>query len=175
MIEEKQLRQRILEAREAGHTLAICGGNTKSFYGREVIGKPLDLSRYAGITHYDPTELVLTAKAGTLMKEIEECLNDHNQMLGFEPPWFGDAATLGGTIASGLAGPCRPFRGSVRDFVLGIKLLSGEGEIMRFGGRVMKNVAGFDVSRLMVGALGVLGVILEVSVKVLPKPEKEMV
>ncbi len=154
--------------------LAITGGNTKFFYGRETIGQPLGLSAYRGIVAYEPTELVITARAGTPLIEIEKALQQQGQMLGFEPPKFGPQATLGGAIACGLSGPRRPYAGAARDFVLGVKCLNGRGEILKFGGQVMKNVAGFDISRLMVGALGTLGVILEVSLKVLPKPEVEL-
>ena len=123
---------------------------------------------------YEPTELVVTARAGTPLAEIEAALSEKGQMLGFEPPYFGEAATLGGTIACGFSGPRRPYAGSARDFVLGTKIINGKGEILKFGGEVMKNVAGYDVSRLMAGALGTLGVLLEISLKVLPKPAKEL-
>ena len=125
---------------------------------------------HRGIVEYDPRELVLTARSGTTLQEIEAALAEANQMLAFEPPHFGDSATLGGTIACGLSGPRRPYSGSARDFVLGCQLLNGRGEILRFGGQVMKNVAGYDVSRLMAGAYGTLGILLEISLKVLPRP-----
>jgi glycolate oxidase FAD binding subunit len=130
----------------------------------------LDVSTHRGIVEYDPRELVLTARSGTTLQEIETTLAEAGQMLAFEPPHFGHAATLGGTIACALSGPRRPYSGSARDFVLGCKLLNGRGEILRFGGQVMKNVAGYDVSRLMVGAYGTLGILLEISLKVLPCP-----
>ena len=171
---EQQLQQQVEEANETAQPLSIQGGGSKSFYGRELSGKPLHTSIHSGIVDYSPTELVLTAKAGTPLKEIQDLLSENGQMLGFEPPSFTNSATLGGVIATGLAGPIRPFSGSVRDFVLGMKLITGKGEIMRFGGQVIKNVAGFDISRLMVGALGVLGVILEVSLKVIPRPAKQV-
>ena len=132
--------------------------------------KTIDLSTHRGIVEYDPRELVLTARSGTTLQEIETTLTEANQMLAFEPPHFGASATLGGTIACGLSGPRRPYGGSARDFVLGCKLLNGRGEIMRFGGQVIKNVAGYDVSRLMTGAHGTLGILLEISLKVLPRP-----
>ena len=174
MDSEQRLREQVQEAAANKRPLAICGGRSKSFYGREEVGAPLSVCEHAGIVNYDPSELVMTAKAGTPLKEILARLDQENQMLGFEPPLFADSATLGGTVAAGLAGPRRPFSGAVRDFVLGVKLLTGQGEIMRFGGQVIKNVAGFDVSRLMVGAMGSLGVILEVSLKVLPKPSQQV-
>ncbi|MFQ5938340.1 MAG: glycolate oxidase subunit GlcE, partial [Acidiferrobacterales bacterium] len=127
-----------------------------------------------GIVSYEPTELVLTARAGTPLKEVEATLDDGGQMLAFEPPHFGDGATLGGAIASGLSGPSRPYVGAVRDFVLGAVCVNGRGERLSFGGQVMKNVAGYDVSRLMAGAMGTLGVLLEISLKVLPRPASEL-
>lgn len=153
--------------------LRIVGGNSKRFYGRATTGTPLSVAGHRGTVHYEPSELILTARAGTPLAEIEATLAAHNQMLPFEPPHFGPTATLGGTIACGISGPRRPYTGAVRDFVLGVKLINGRGEIVRFGGEVMKNVAGFDIQRLMVGALGTLGLLLEVSLKVLPKPQHE--
>ena len=130
----------------------------------------MELSHHRGIVDYDPQELVLTARSGTPLAEIESLLEERGQKLPFEPPHFGPGATLGGTIACGLAGPARASAGATRDFVLGVRMLNGVGEVLRFGGHVMKNVAGYDVARLMVGALGTLGVLLEVSLKVLPRP-----
>jgi glycolate oxidase FAD binding subunit len=141
--------------------------------GRTPQGEQLELDGHRGIINYEPTELVITARTGTRLAEIEQTLAEHNQMLAFEPPYFDENATLGGTIACNLSGPNRPYAGAARDFVLGIKLLNGKAEIMSFGGEVMKNVAGYDVSRLMAGAMGTLGIMLEVSLKVLPKPEQE--
>lgn len=152
--------------------LRLIGGGSKDFYGCLPQGEPLYLSGHRGIIDYAPEELVVTVRAGTPLAELEQALASQGQMLPFEPPHFGPA-TVGGAVASGLSGPRRPFVGAVRDFVLGTKLLTGRGEVLSFGGRVMKNVAGFDVSRLMAGSLGTLGVILEVSLKVLPKPERE--
>ncbi len=168
-----QLQDAVRAAMEKRTALHIRGGGTKDFYGRRTNGQALDVSRHRGILVHEPTELVITARAGTPLSEIEAALAEKNQMLGFEPPAFGPSTTLGGAIACGLSGPRRPWAGSARDFVLGAKILNGNGEILRFGGQVMKNVAGFDVSRLMVGALGTLGVLLEVSLKVLPRPEAE--
>ena len=167
------LREQVLAALAGGAPLSIVGGGSKTFYGRKQRGEALNVSAHSGIVGYEPTELVLSARAGTPLTVIEAALAEQGQMLAFEPPHFGPSATLGGTVACGLSGPRRPYAGSVRDFVLGIKLLNGKGEILSFGGKVMKNVAGFDLSRLMVGSLGTLGVILEVSLKVLPRPESE--
>jgi glycolate oxidase FAD binding subunit len=125
------------------------------------------------VVDYQPKELVLTARAGTPLADIEMLLSEQGQMLAFEPPHFSGNATLGGSIASGLSGPRRPYAGAARDFVLGVRIIDGSGQPLRFGGQVIKNVAGYDVSRLMVGALGTLGLITEVSLKVLPKPATE--
>ena len=148
--------------------LRIVGGDTKRFYGRPVAGETLALAGHHGVLRYDPAELVITARGGTLLAEIEALLARHGQRLPFEPPSFGSLATLGGTVAAGLAGPARVARGPVRDYVLGARLLTGDGRVLKFGGEVMKNVAGYDVSRLLAGSLGILGVLLDVSLKVLP-------
>ncbi len=153
--------------------LVIRGGDSKSFYGRRTHGTVLDTRGCAGIVNYAPTELVITARGGTPVAELQAALAEREQILAFEPPVFGAAATLGGTVACGLSGPRRPYAGALRDFVLGTRIVNGRGELLRFGGEVMKNVAGYDVSRLMVGALGTLGVIAEVSLKVLPRPAVE--
>ncbi len=168
-----ELQHRVKEAANSGTTLQIVGGGTKSFYGRSVSGIPLSVSSHCGIISYEPGELVLSARSGTPLADIEEVLAASNQMLAFEPPHMGDSATLGGAIATGLSGPRRPYSGAARDFVLGIKLINGSADVMRFGGQVMKNVAGYDVSRLMAGALGTLGILLEISLKVLPRPAAE--
>jgi len=167
------LQQQVVAAREQGTSLQITGGNSKAFYGRHIDAETLPVHGHRGILSYEPTELVLTARAGTPLLYIEKSLDEHGQMLGFEPPAFGDKATLGGTIATNFSGPRRAYAGAARDFVLGCKLLNGKGEILSFGGQVMKNVAGYDVSRLMAGALGTLGVLLEVSIKIIPKPDME--
>jgi glycolate dehydrogenase FAD-binding subunit len=148
--------------------LRIVGGDTKAFYGRPVTAVALDVSGHRGIVNHDPAELVLTARAGTRLLDVQRVLASQGQHLPFEPPVFDDAATIGGTVAAALAGPARMAKGPVRDFVLGTRLLTGDGRVLRFGGEVMKNVAGYDVSRLLAGSLGILGVILEVSLKVLP-------
>ncbi len=151
--------------------MRIVGGDTKAWYGRPTRGEALDLKAHAGIIDYDPSELVITARSGTPVLEIEAALARHDQVLGFEPPVFGPASTLGGVVAAGLAGPARPFAGAVRDHLLGVRILNGKGEVLRFGGTVFKNVAGFDAFRPMCGAMGTLGVILEVSLRVAPKPQ----
>lgn len=161
-------------AAAAGTPLCVRGGGTKAFYGRATDGDDLDVTLHRGIVRHEPTELLLTARAGTPLSEVEAALAERGQMLPFEPPAFGARATLGGTIACNLSGPRRPYAGAARDFVLGIRVLTGRGEALRFGGEVMKNVAGYDVSRLMTGALGTLGVLLEVSLRVLPRPEAEV-
>lgn len=164
------LQQQVQDALKDATPLTIAGGGSKSFLGRASHALQIDVSSHRGIVEYDPRELVLTARGGTTLQEIEAALAEANQMLAFEPPHFGHTATLGGTIACGLSGPRRPYSGSARDFVLGCRLLNGRGEILRFGGQVMKNVAGYDLSRLMAGAYGTLGILLEISLKVLPRP-----
>ena len=166
----ESLRERSRAAAEEGTTLAVTGGGTKHFLGRMTQAEPLDVSGHRGIVTYEPTELVLSARGGTPLSEVKATLAEQGQILAFEPPGFGEAATIGGTIATGLSGPARPYAGAARDFVLGTRVLNGKGEALRFGGEVMKNVAGYDVSRLMTGAFGTLGVLLEVSLKVLPRP-----
>jgi glycolate oxidase FAD binding subunit len=163
--------------RAAGHdktALAISGSGSKTFYGRKPRGKAFCVREYAGVIDYSPTELVITARAGTPLAEIEKVLAADNQMLAFEPPFFGPGATLGGTIACGLSGPRRPYAGAARDFVLGVTCLNGRGEYLRFGGQVMKNVAGYDVSRTLAGSLGTLAILLDISLKVLPRAETEI-
>jgi glycolate oxidase FAD binding subunit len=154
--------------------LRLRGGGTKDFYGNEPRGELLDTRMYAGIVDYEPTELVVTARCGTLLSDLEKKLEEAGQCLPFEPPHFGDSATLGGCVAAGLAGPRRINSGAVRDFVLGAKILDGRGRLLSFGGQVMKNVAGYDVSRLLAGSLGTLGLIVEISLKVLPRAPSEV-
>lgn len=170
----ESLRQAVLDASVSGTPLRIAGSGSKDFYGREASGRLLETAGHAGILRFEPTELVLTARCGTPLSEIEAVLAEYGQMLPFEPPHFGEGATLSGALACGFSGPRRPFAGSARDCMLGCRILNGNGEILSFGGEVMKNVAGFDVSRLMVGAMGTLGIILEASLKVLPEPEREL-
>jgi glycolate oxidase FAD binding subunit len=163
-----RLIDRVAAARADRSPLDIRGGGTKVFYGEPPRGEALDVTGMAGISSYEPTELVVTARAGTPLAELEALLVQQGQCLPFEPPRFADGGTVGGMVAAGLSGPARAAVGSVRDHVLGLTLLNGLGEVLTFGGQVAKNVAGYDVSRLMVGSLGVLGVICEVSLKVLP-------
>ena len=163
-------REQILNAAKNKTPLSIEGGGTKSWYGNTNNYAKLDTRSYSGILEYQPEELVITACAGTPLKEIEATLKEKNQVLAFEPPHFGENATFGGAIAAGLAGPGRITVGNFRDFVLGARILDGKGQDLSFGGKVMKNVAGYDVSRLLPGSLGTLSLLLEASVKVLPKP-----
>jgi len=169
----EHFRQQILGAVAERRTLRIRGGGSKDWYGQALEGDILDTRGFSGIVDYEPTELVITARCGTPLAEIEAVLAERNQMLAFEPPHFGDGATFGGAIASGLSGPRRASSGAVRDFVLGAVLLDGKGQTLTFGGQVMKNVAGYDVSRLLAGSLGTLGLLLQVSVKVLPRALRE--
>ncbi|SDC27013.1 glycolate oxidase FAD binding subunit [Cupriavidus sp. YR651] len=166
------LRDTVRQATESRTPLRLRGGGTKDFYGQSFDGQVIDTRPYAGIVDYDPAELVITARCGTPLSDIEAALAEKHQILAFEPPHFGapGAATFGGAVAAGLSGPRRQSVGALRDFVLGTRLMDGHGEIMDFGGQVMKNVAGYDVSRLLAGSLGTLGLILEVSLKVLPVP-----
>lgn len=169
----EQFRAQIREAAKRGRVLRVRGGGSKGFYGRTAAGEVLEVGAHRGIVSYEPSELVVTARAGTFLDELEAALAERGQMLGFEPPHFGPDASVGGCVAAGLSGPRRASAGAVRDFVLGVKMLDGRGEVLHFGGEVMKNVAGYDVSRLMAGSLGTLGVLLEVSLKVLPLPAAE--
>ena len=166
----------IVSAVRAAHDsrtpLRVRAGGSKDFYGGMLAGDVLDVSAYRGIVAYEPTELYLTAKCGTPLAEIEAALAEKGQMVAFEPPRFS-GATAGGCVAAGLSGPRRQQAGAVRDFVLGVKLVDGTGQVLDFGGQVMKNVAGYDVSRLIAGSLGTLGVIAEVTLKVLPQPVAE--
>ena len=168
----ESLCARVRAAAGDGTPLAITGGGTKDFLGRITQAERFDVSGHRGIVTCEPTELVLSARGGTPLAEVRAVLAEKGQMLAFEPPAFGEAATIGGTVAAGLSGPARPYAGAARDFVLGTRVLNGRGEALRFGGEVMKNVAGYDVSRLMTGAFGTLGVLLEVSLKVLPRPAR---
>lgn len=166
------LLEQVNHALNRSTALRIQGGNSKAFLGRKVAGEVLDTRAHRGIVSYDPTELVITARTGTPLAELEAALDAAGQMLTCEPAQFGGAATLGGMVAAGLSGPRRPWSGAVRDLVLGTRLITGTGKHLRFGGEVMKNVAGYDLSRLLAGSFGCLGVITEVSLKVLPKPRQ---
>jgi glycolate oxidase FAD binding subunit len=160
--------ERIKVAANTGNPLRIRGGGTKDFYGQSLQGEILDTNLLKGISSYEPSELVVTVKTGTRLAELEAVLAEKNQCLPFEPPHFKSGATVGGMVAAGLSGPSRAGSGSVKDFVLGVHMVNGKGEELRFGGTVMKNVAGYDVSRLMAGSMGTLGLMTEVSLKVLP-------
>ncbi len=162
--------ERIRAASAAGTPVCLRGAGSKDWYGQTPQGEVLDTRAYCGVVAYEPTELVITVRCGTPLAEVEALLAQHGQMLAFEPPRFSAASTIGGVVASALSGPRRASAGAVRDFVLGAVLMDGHGTILRFGGQVMKNVAGYDVSRLLAGSLGTLGLILEVSLKVLPLP-----
>src|SRR5580658_8814413 len=166
-------RERVLAAAGRGTPLRLRGAGTKDFYGESLAGDILELSAHRGIVSYEPSELVMSVRCGTPLSQIERELAQAGQFLAFEPPLFGADPTIGGVIAAGLSGPRRMYAGAARDFVLGARLLTGGGELLRFGGTVMKNVAGFDVSRLLCGSLGILGVITEVSLKVMPRPREE--
>ena len=165
-----EFQERIRSAAAQGGALQIQGQGSKAFYGELPKGELLDVSGFAGVSSYEPSELVITAKAGTPIRELEALLAEQGQHLAFEPPRFGGRGTVGGMVASGLSGPTRASQGALREHVLGLSLLNGRAELLNFGGTVMKNVAGYDVSRLMAGSLGVLGLILEVSLKVMPQP-----
>lgn len=168
----EQIVQAVKAAHDGHVALRIRGAGSKDFYGGMLSGETLDVSGYRGIVGYEPTELYITARCGTPLTEVEAALAERGQMLACEPPRFS-AATVGGCVAAGLSGPRRQQAGAVRDFVMGAKLVDGTGQVLNFGGQVMKNVAGYDVSRLLAGSLGTLGVLAEVTLKVLPRPVAE--
>jgi glycolate oxidase FAD binding subunit len=168
------IADRLREASARRTPLRLAGGDTKRFYGRAVVGESVDLRGHAGVVNYDPAELVLTARCGTTLLEIDQLLAAQGQRFAFDPPRHSRGATIGGAIAAGLAGPPRPRHGAVRDHVQGVRIVTGDGRALRFGGEVLKNVAGYDVSRLMAGSLGILGVLLELSLRVLPRPAAEL-
>lgn len=170
----RDLQERVAMAAANGSRLSIIGGGSKAFLGGAEQGLPLYVEGHSGVVSYEPRELVITARAGTPLREIENLLTEQGQMLPFEPPHFGASATLGGTVACGLSGPRRPYAGAARDHVLGVRLINGRAEQLRFGGEVMKNVAGYDLSRLQAGAFGTLGVMLDISLKVVPRPAEEI-
>ncbi len=167
------IADRLRQCAARSRPLRVRGGGTKDFYGQQLHGELLDTRPLAGIVAYEPSELVVTVRAGTRLVDLEAALGERGQCLSFEPPRFGVAGTVGGMVAAGLAGPARASVGGVRDYVLGVQMLNGSGELLTFGGQVMKNVAGYDVSRLMAGSLGTLGVLTEVSLKVMPRPPAE--
>lgn len=166
--QSQELQQQVMQALAQQQPVTLRGGGSKEFLTPASEHPIISVRQHQGMIDYHPSELVLTARAGTLLTDIETTLAESGQMLPFEPPRYSDRATLGGTVATGLSGPMRPFTGSVRDYVLGCTLINGKGEIVKFGGQVMKNVAGYDVSRLMVGAMGTLGVLLDISIRVIP-------
>lgn len=153
-----------------GTELNIVGRGTKEFLGRTPVGQAIRIAQHSGIVDYWPVELVITVRAGTSLEDLVAALDEHDQMLSFEPPTFGGKASIGGTLACNLSGPARPWSGGIRDSVLGIRLINGKGEHLTFGGQVLKNVAGYDVSKLQAGAMGAFGIVTEVSLKVMPKP-----
>lgn len=165
------LLDQVRNAVAAQRPLCIKGGNSKQYLGREQQGEPVDVSGYSGVVDYQPSELVITVRAGTTLSDMQQVLAQENQVLAGEPPEFDGKATVGGTLACNLSGPSRPWHGSIRDQVLGVRIINGKAEHLRFGGQVMKNVAGYDVSRLQAGAMGTLGILTEVTLKVIPKPE----
>jgi len=166
-----ELIERVREAIASHTPLRIVGQGSKAFMGRHAAGEALSTAGHAGLIEYEPTELVITARSGTTLAELNETLEPHGQCLGCEPPEFS-GATIGGTLACNQSGPARPWLGSIRDHALGLRLVNGRGEHLRFGGRVMKNVAGYDVTRLQAGAMGTLGLITEVTLRVFPRPER---
>ncbi|MGB1108946.1 MAG: glycolate oxidase subunit GlcE [Gammaproteobacteria bacterium] len=168
--QSKPLAEAVQEAFQNKTPLKLVGGDSKAFLPNPCDAAPLSLAEHRGVVSYEPTELVITARSGTSLTELRETLADKGQHLPFEPPGFAPSATLGGTLACGLSGPARPYAGAARDMVLGTRIINGKGESLKFGGEVMKNVAGYDLSRLMVGAFGTLGLITEASLKVLPVP-----
>lgn len=167
----KVLVEQVQHAAARRAPLTIAGGNSKAFYGLPTSGELLSTRGLTGVLSYEPTELMIHVRSGTPITEVESALAERGQTLPFEPPHFGASATIGGCIAAGLSGPARVSAGAARDFVLGVTLLDGRGEVLSFGGQVMKNVAGYDVSRLVTGSLGTLGVLLDISLKVLPRPQ----
>ena len=173
MDQTEQLLSQVQSACKKQQPLAVQGNGSKLFLIHPVAGKCLSTASHQGIVSYFPSELTITVRSGTLLSELKEVLREQGQMLAFEPPAFSEKATIGGTIAAGLSGPSRPFSGSARDFVLGCKIINGRGELLKFGGEVMKNVAGYDLSRLITGSYGSLGLILEVSLKLLPIMPKQ--
>ncbi len=171
--ELRRITERVRAALTQGTALRVRAGGSKDFYGQSLQGDELDISALRGIISYEPSELVVTVRAGTTLQELQTALAEKGQHLAFEPPCFGPATTCGGMVAAGLSGPARASAGAVREFVLGVTLLNGRAELLTFGGQVIKNVAGYDVSRLMVGAMGTLGVLTEISLKVLPRASAE--
>lgn len=171
-----ELQQQVQSSIDLHSPLLIRGGNSKAFYGLLPVetSNIMEMKHHTGVIDYDPTELAITVRAGTKLQDLERLLAEHQQILAFEPPCFNENSTIGGVVAAGISGPRRAFSGSIRDAILGVKIINGDGKIVQFGGQVMKNVAGYDMSRLMVRSLGTLGVILSLSLRVMPKPSKEI-
>lgn len=173
--QQQEICEVVSEAARLEKAIQVVGSNSKSFYGNQSENtESLSIQQHCGIVDYEPAELFITARGGTPLKEIEAELAKHNQILPFEPPHYGKHATIGGSIACGFSGPRRPYSGAARDCILGTHIINGHGEYLQFGGQVMKNVAGYDVARSMCGALGTLGIIMQVSLRVLPKPTQEI-
>lgn len=170
---KQEITSQVQDAFQLNKILNISAGNTKQFYGRAIDAETLSLAEHSGIIEYEPSELYITARSGTKLNDIERIIKAENQIIPCEPPHFGANATLGGMIASGLSGPRRATAGAIRDCMLGTEIINGKGENLKFGGKVMKNVAGYDVSRLMCGALGTLGVLMTATLRLLPEPETE--
>lgn len=168
------LQMQVKESIETRSPIFIHAGKSKLFYGNSVNAKPIDVSEHTGVISYEPTELCITVRAGTRLSELEKLLTDQQQILPFEPPHYSESATIGGAIATGISGPRRAYTGSIRDAILGVQIINGKGEIVNFGGQVMKNVAGYDLSRLMVRSQGTLGLILSLSIRLLPKPANDI-
>ena len=168
----QQLTDVVKDAYEQRGQLSICGANSKSFLRYPDTGTTLSTIEHTGIVAYEPTELVVTARAGTSIHALQATLAENKQTLVFDPPCFQQDGTVGGAVATGLSGPSRPWAGAIRDYVLGTRIINGKGEMLNFGGQVMKNVAGYDVSRLMTGAFGTLGILLDITFKVLPLSEE---
>ena len=169
-----ELAEQVNQAYQDGSALHIRGGDTKTFYAHDITAQDLRLNTLQGIVDYEPTELYITAYAGTPLKVIKQELAAKQQLLAFEPPAYGESATIGGTVACALSGHARAYRGALRDSILGAEIINGKGQALRFGGQVMKNVAGYDAARLMSGAFGTLGVITQISLRVMPQPEAEV-
>ena len=171
---KEKLIQSVEDAYKSKQALSIQGNNSKEFFGNKITGESINVVDHSGIVEYEPSELFITARCGTLIQDIESILQENNQILSFEPPSFSTSDTLGGLIACGLSGPRRAYSSSIRDCVLGTHIINGKAEYLEFGGKVMKNVAGYDTSRLMCGALGTLGIIMQASLRVSPKPQHEL-
>jgi glycolate oxidase FAD binding subunit len=169
-----QLQSQLLQARQSGSAVCVQGSGSYQQYFPRADGQVLSCRQHTGIVSFEPTEMVVTVRAGTPIRELQQLLASENQQLGVECPQLSDDATIGGAIAMGMSGSSRPFTGAMRDFVLGVRMLNGLAEDLSFGGQVMKNVAGYDLSRLMVGSQGRLGLLLEVSLRVLPCPEQRL-